>query len=129
MSEHLNVNQPQGKGLAITGFILSLVGFIFAFWIPAAMAIALASTWPFYFWTVLCISSIVMCAMGMSKLGKTGGKKGLAVAGLVIAIIATIVSLIISLFVGAVESNASNIQNELQNNVELQDAMRDLQNQ
>jgi uncharacterized membrane protein len=128
MSE-LNVsNAPQGKGLALAGFILALVGFIFAFWVPAAMALAFAATWPFYFWTVLCIASLVMCAMGMSKLGKSGGKKGLAVAGLVIAILATIVSLIISLFVGAVESNASGIQNELQNNIELQDAMNDLQN-
>ena len=95
MSETLDTNStaPQGKGLAVSGFILALVGLVFSGIIAGIAALSIAtggSGWLMYFWLVLCIASVVMCAMGMSKLGKTGGKKGLAIAGLVIGIVATV---------------------------------------
>jgi hypothetical protein len=46
--------------------------------------------WLSYFWLVLILVGTLMSFMGMSKLGKTGGKKGIAIAGLVIGIIALI---------------------------------------
>jgi hypothetical protein len=109
MSE-LNVsNAPQGKGLAVTGFVLSLVGLIFSSWIAAIAVVSIiagGSAWLMYFWLVLCIASIVLSVMGMSKLGKTGGKKGLGVAGMVIGIVATIYSIILVLGLSVAASAA-----------------------
>lgn len=109
MSE-LNVsNAPQGKGLAVTGFVLSLVGLIFSSWIAAFAVVSIiagGSAWLMYFWLVLCIASIVLSVMGMSKLGKTGGKKGLGVAGMVIGIVATIYSIILVLGLSVAASAA-----------------------
>jgi hypothetical protein len=112
MSE-LNVsNAPQGKGLAVTGFVLSLVGLIFSSWIAAIAVVSIiagGSAWLMYFWLVLCIASIVLSVMGMSKLGKTGGKKGLGVAGMVIGIVATIYSIILVMGLSVAASAADSV--------------------
>jgi hypothetical protein len=126
MSE-LNVsNAPQGKGMAVTGFVLSLVGLIFSSWIAAIAVLSIAtggSAWLMYFWLVLCIASVVLSVMGMSKLGKTGGKKGLGIAGMVIGIVATIYSIILVLGLSVAASAADSVGSEA-----LQDAMEDMQN-
>jgi len=127
MSE-LNVsNAPQGKGLAVTGFVLSLVGLIFSSWIAAIAVVSIVaggSAWLMYFWLVLCIASIVLSVMGMSKLGKTGGKKGLGVAGLVIGIVATIYSIILVLGLSVAAGAADSVGSDA-----MQDAMEEaLQN-
>jgi len=103
MSEEITGGQPEGKGLAVGGFVIALVGLILATWIAAINAASMAATYVetgemggkglMYFWLVLCLGSVVLSAMGMMKLGKTGGKKGLAIAGLVIGIVATLVSI------------------------------------
>lgn len=61
-----------------------------------------------YVWLVLCIVSIVLSVMGMSKLGKTGGKKGLGIAGMIIGIVATIYAIFLSLGLGAVDAGVGN---------------------
>jgi O-antigen ligase len=109
MSETLDTNStaPQGKGMAVAGFILALVGLVFSGIIAGIAALSIAtggSGWLMYFWLVLCIASVVMCAMGMSKLGKTGGKKGLAIAGLVIGIVATVWAIVLTLGLGAADA-------------------------
>jgi hypothetical protein len=123
MSE-LNVsNAPQGKGLAVTGFVLSLVGLIFSSWIAAIAVVSIiagGSAWLMYFWLVLCIASIVLSVMGMSKLGKTGGKKGLGVAGLVIGIVATIYSIILVLGLSVAAGAADSVGSDA-----MQDAMEE----
>lgn len=126
MSE-LNVsNAPQGKGLAVTGFVLSLVGLIFSSWIAAIAVVSIiagGSAWLMYFWLVLCIASIVLSVMGMSKLGKTGGKKGLGIAGMIIGIVATIYSIILVLGLSVAASAADT------GSAAMQDAMEEaLQN-
>lgn len=80
---------PQGKGLAVTGFVLSLVGLIFTS-IMAGICLVSGSMTLLYVWLVLCLASIILSVMGMSKLGKTGGKKGLGIAGMIIGIVATV---------------------------------------
>ena len=105
MSEETGTAAPQGKGLAIGGFVLSLVGLIFSSWVAALTVVNMAESLRetgeiggkglMYFWMVLCIASVVLSAMGMSKLGKTGGKKGLAIAGLVIGIVAVLYALLL----------------------------------
>lgn len=112
---------PQGKGLAVTGFILSLVGLIFSSWIAAIALASLLlgdSAWLMYFWLVLCIVSIVLSVMGMSKLKKTGGKRGLGIAGMVIGIVATVYALILTLGLGAAEAGAGAAQDEFRNALE-----------
>ncbi|MBK6833939.1 MAG: hypothetical protein IPG89_06560 [Bacteroidetes bacterium] len=44
------------------------------------------------FWLLMCLAGTVLSFMGMSKLGKTGGKKGLAITGIILGIIATLLS-------------------------------------
>ncbi|MCC6702614.1 MAG: hypothetical protein IT221_13875 [Fluviicola sp.] len=115
MSE--NATQPQGKGLAVTGFVLSLVGLIFSSWI-AAIAVASmllgGSPWIMYLWLVICIVSIVLSVMGMSKLKKTGGKRGLGIAGMVIGIVATVYSLILVMGLSTAASMQSDMSSEFQ---------------
>jgi len=93
MSEENNGVQPQGKQMGVAGFVLAIATLVLSSWI-AAMAVASiilgGSPWLMYVWLVLAIVSVVLSAMGMSKLGKTGGKKGLAVAGLVIGIVSVV---------------------------------------
>lgn len=126
MSENV---QPQGKGLAIGGFILSLVGLIFASMIMLMTAASMATGGGkglAYFWVVLCLASVVLSVMGMSKLGKTGGKKGLAIAGLIIGIVAVVWSVIMLLGLSAAETV---VTNELGNSLnELEDALKELEN-
>mgnify|MGYP001213438119 CR=1 FL=1 len=115
MSE--NATQPQGKGLAVTGFVLSLVGLIFSSWI-AAIAVASmilgGSPWIMYLWLVICIVSIVLSVMGMSKLKKTGGKRGLGIAGMVVGIVATVYSLILVMGLSAAASMQGQMSSEMQ---------------
>lgn len=80
---------PQGKGMAIGGFVLALVGLLLAN-VIAGLCIVNGSLVLSYIWIVLCAASIIMSAMAMKKLGASGGKKGLAVAGLIIGIVGTV---------------------------------------
>lgn len=101
MTENLNQNvgDVQGKQMGIAGFVLALVTLIFSSWIAvmaAASIVTGGSGWLMYLWLVLALVSVVLSAMGMSKLGKTGGKKGLAIAGLVIGIVSVIWSAILA---------------------------------
>jgi hypothetical protein len=118
MSENLDATTtaPQGKGLALTGFILAVVGLVLSSWIGAiALASMLlgGSPWIMYLWLVLCIVSIILSVMGMSKLKKTGGKRGLGIAGMVIGIVATVYALIITLGLSAAAAaGATNAGNE-----------------
>lgn len=117
---------PQGKGLAIGGFVLSLVTLIFSSWIAviATAAVALGgSGWLMYLWLVLSILSIVLSVMGMSKLGKTGGKKGLGIAGMIIGIVSTIWCIILALGIGAAASVTNDFQSEF--NEQLQQELLD----
>ena len=128
MSEE-NAVKPEGKGLAIGGFVLSLVGLIFASMIMGIVVLGMATGGGkglAYFWVVLCLASVVLSAMGMMKLGKTGGKKGLAVAGLVIGIVATIWSVMMLMGLGALENAAGEGFEELGEALENLENLEDL---
>lgn len=93
MSEENNGGQPQGKQMGVAGFVLALATLVLSSWIAAIAAASIVmggSAWLMYIWLVLAIVSVVLSAMAMSKLGKTGGKKGLATAGLVIGIVSVV---------------------------------------
>lgn len=120
--------KPQGKGMAVAGFVISLVAIVFAAIVFGSVAInvGLGGGMGFgYFWVVLCLLSVILCSMGMMKLGKTGGKRGLAIAGLVIGLVALIWSVMLLVGINAVSS-------ELHNNGDIQqfqDALNELNEQ
>lgn len=125
MSETLDTNggAPQGKGLAIGGFVLSLVTLVLSSWIAAIALASLllgGSAWLMYLWLVLSIMSVVFSVMGMSKLKKTGGKRGIGIAGMVIGIVAVVYCTILTLGLGAAEAGAGAAQDELRNQIEQQ---------
>jgi len=65
--------------------------------------------------------------MAMSKLGKTGGKKGLAVAGLIIGIIAVVYSIIVLIGLNALGAGID-LANDIANSTdwsELNDAINE----
>lgn len=116
----------QGKQMGIAGFVLALVTLVLSSWIAAiavASIITGGSAWLMYLWLVLAIVSVVLSGMAMSKLGKSGGKKGLAVAGLVIGIVSVIWCAILT----AGLSVAANASDTLSNSQEWQDAMDQLE--
>jgi amino acid permease len=125
MSETLDTNggAPQGKGLAIGGFVLSLVTLVLSSWIAAIALASLllgGSAWLMYLWLVLSIMSVVFSVMGMSKLKKTGGKRGIGIAGMVIGIVAVVYCTILTLGLGAAEAGAGAASDELRNQIEQQ---------
>ena len=112
MSEENNGAKPQGKGLAVTGFILALVGLVLNAPVMGA-ALLSGSMGLGYFWVVLCVVGTILSAMGMMKLGKTGGKKGLAIAGLIIGIVAIIWSVVSAMAIGAAADQLGEGMDEL----------------
>ena len=78
MSETLDTNtsKPQGKGLAVTGFILALVGLVFGWLVYASLTFAAGvsiglgqepSMGLGYFWIVLSVAAVVFSLMGVMK--------------------------------------------------------------
>jgi hypothetical protein len=119
MSETLDTNAsaPQGKGMAVTGLVLSIVSIPLAYiltGVAVMSVVAGGSAWASYVGIVVSVLSVIMSAMGMSKLGKTGGKKGIAVAGLVIGIVAVILSIIWMMTVSAAAAMLGGAQDQLQ---------------
>ena len=105
--EQTNATAPQGKGLGVTGFVLSLVGLIGYFPIAvvvAAQAFMGGGYGTGIFWLVLCLAGTALSVMGMSKLKKTGGKRGLAITGLVLGLVATLLSLWLVMGIGKMQS-------------------------
>ena len=123
MSEENIVSKPEGKGLAITGFILALVGIVFNVFVMGA-ALLSGNSGLAWFWVVLCAAGAGFSAMGMMKLGKTGGKKGLAIAGLVIGIIAVIWSAMGAMAVGEAADAVGGL---MQNLDTINDAMQNIE--
>jgi hypothetical protein len=97
MEENSTVNGPQGRGVGIAGFVISLVALVLWVLVSGAAVVAAAAgggTGIAVFWVVVSIVGTILSVMGMIKLGRTGGRRGLSIAGMIIGIIATILSII-----------------------------------
>ena len=120
--------KPEGKGMAVTGFVLSLVTIVFSAIVFGIVVINVAAGGGLglgYFWLLLCIASVAFSLIGMLKLGKTGGKKGLAIAGLIIGFVATIWSLMLLLGVNSAVEEAKAGSKDFNDAMEqLDDAMK-----
>ena len=111
--EQSNTQQtPQGKGMGVAGFVLPLVALaLLIFIVPAALVAAAlgGGTGLSIFWLVLSLTGTVLSIMGMMKLGKTGGKKGLATTGMILGIIALLTSAWLVFAVGQVHDKAGDL--------------------
>jgi hypothetical protein len=111
--------KPQGKGLGVAGFVISLIALLL--WIViSGIAIAAAAFGGgmglAVFWLILSLLGTLLSIMGMMKLGKTGGKKGLAITGMVLGIIATILSVTTLMGVQKMKSTVGDKGKELLEN-------------
>lgn len=83
-----------GNGLATTGFVLGLLGFLGA-WIPLLNVIGI----------LLAVLGVIFAITGLVRASKVGTGKGLAVTGLVLGAVAIVVAVVINVVVlGAVDS-------------------------
>ena len=84
-----------GKGMGVAGFVISLVALVIYFIVAPMAGLAAFAGGGMglsIFWTILSVVGLVLSIMGFMKAKSGGGKKGLAIAGLVIGIVATIMS-------------------------------------
>lgn len=122
--EQTNTNTPQtpeGKGMGVAGFVISLVALVI-FWIISPMALFSAALGGGMglagFWLVLSILGTLLSVMGMDKLGKTGGKKGLAMTGMILGIISILLSVWLIMGVVRVQKEIGDTGKELMNTIE-----------
>ena len=122
MSELDSTTQaPQGKGMAVAGFIIALAAFLLNNVMAGIAIVSIGlggSGWIMYLWLVVNIVSIILSVMAMGKLKKTGGKRGLAIAGMIIGIVGTVWAIILCLGMAAAASMSSTMQSEFQDALE-----------
>ncbi len=121
MEETTQTQKPEGKGMAVAGFVISLVGLVFYFIIAGIVAVSALAGGGYglgIFWLILCLAGTGLSVMGMMKLGKTGGKKGLAVAGMIIGIIAVIMTAMLVMGIGKMQTAGGALGDELKKGIE-----------
>ncbi|MGZ4035400.1 MAG: hypothetical protein ACXVPU_01685 [Bacteroidia bacterium] len=107
---------PQGKGMAVAGFVISLVGLVLYFIIAGIVALQALAGGGYglgIFWLVLCLLGTGLSVMGMMKLGKTGGKKGLSIAGMIIGLVAVILTLLLVMGISKAQQAGSAFGDQL----------------
>lgn len=106
---------PQGRGMAIAGFVIALVALVFYFVVAGIVTVQAALGGGYglgIFWLIVSLLGTGLSVMGMMKLGKTGGKKGLAIAGMVIGIVALILTVMLVLGIGKIQEASSQLGDE-----------------
>lgn len=119
MSENLDATTtaPQGKGMAIAGFIIALAALVLnnvMAGIAILAIIAGGSGWLMYLWLVVNILGLILSIMAMGKLKKTGGKRGLAIAGMIIGIVGTVWAVILVMGLSVAASASSGLSGDMQ---------------
>ena len=108
-----------GKGLIISGFVVSLVALVFWYIVNAGTLLAAAfggGNGMSMFWLILSLLGLGLSAMGLMKANKgNGGKKGLGIAALVIGIVATLLSCLTMYWVMEVHKKVGDAGKELLN--------------
>jgi len=106
---------PQGRGMAIAGFVIALVALVFYFVVAGIVTVQAALGGGYglgIFWLIVSLLGTGLSVMGMMKLGKTGGKKGLAIAGMVIGIVALILTVMLVLGIGKIQEASTKFGDE-----------------
>jgi hypothetical protein len=97
---------PQGKGMGVAGFVISLVALVFYFIVSPIVLLQAALGGGYglgIFWLLLALAGTGLSVMGMMKLGKTGGKRGLAITGMILGLIATIFTVLLVIGIGSAQ--------------------------
>lgn len=119
--ENQTTTQPQGKGMAVAGFVISLIALI-GYFIVAITVAAQALLGGGYglgiFWLLFSAAGVGLCVLGMMKLGKTGGKKGLAITGIVLGLIATVLTIMLVSGIGDMQKAGNDLGGELKTGLE-----------
>ncbi len=105
-----------GKGLGVAGFVISLVALVLYFIVAPMAGLAAFAGGGMglsIFWTILSVVGLLLSIMGFMKAKAGNGKKGLAIAGLVIGIIATIMSVRLVFAVREINAAAGDTGKEL----------------
>ncbi len=112
---------PQGKGMGTAGFVISLVALVFYF----IIAIVVAGQALFgggyglgIFWLVFSLLGAGLSVMGLLKLSKTGGKKGLAISGMVLGTVAVLLTVSLVLGIGKVQNAGNEFGEQLTSSME-----------
>lgn len=122
---------PQGKGLGVAGFVISLIALVF-YWIIAPIVALQALAGGGYglgiFWLVFSLLGTLLSVMGMMKLGKTGGKRGLAITGMILGIVALILTIMLVMGIGKAQQAGSEFGDKFKEGMEqglqqMQDSM------
>lgn len=118
MSENLDATTtaPQGKGMAVAGFIIALAALLLnnvMAGIAILAIIAGGSGWLMYLWLVVNILGMILSIMAMGKLKKTGGKRGLAIAGMIIGIVGTVWAVILVMGLSVAAAASGEFSNEM----------------
>ncbi len=95
-TQNLNGSSKAGKGLGVSGFVISLVALVFWLFVSAAAVLSaalgggmgLAS-----FWLIFSFAGLALSVLGFVKANKAGAKKGLAITGIIIGLVATLLSI------------------------------------
>lgn len=101
--------------MAIAGFVIALVALVFYFVVAGIVTVQAALGGGYglgIFWLIVSLLGTGLSVMGMMKLGKTGGKKGLAIAGMVIGIVALILTVMLVLGIGKIQEASSQLGDE-----------------
>jgi hypothetical protein len=91
-----NGSTKSGKGLGVAGFVITLVALVLWIFISAAAVLAAAVGGGMglaIFWLLLSGAGLVLSVMGFIKANKGGGKKGLAITGMILGLIVTLLSI------------------------------------
>lgn len=90
---HTEVPATGSNGLAIAGFVLSLLG-VLGSWIPVLNVLCI----------LLAVVGVVLASIGLAKSKKVGAGKGLAVTGIVLGVVAVMIAIAVNVvFVDAVD--------------------------
>lgn len=119
--ENQTTTQPQGKKLAVAGFVISLIALIGYFIVAitvAAQAIFGGGYGLGIFWLLFSLAGTALCVMGIMKLGKTGGKKGLAIAGVVLGLIAITLTIMLVSGISDIQKSGAALGGDLKESFE-----------
>ena len=119
--EQTTEQKPQGKGMGVAGFVISLVALVI-YWIIAPIVMLSAAMGGGYglgiTWLVISLLGTALSVMGMMKLGKTGGKRGLAITGMILGLVATILSVLLVMKIGDAQMAGAAFGNEMKDAME-----------
>ncbi len=119
--ENQTTTQPQGKKLAVAGFVISLLALVLYIVIAGIVTVQAALGGGYglgVFWLLLSLAGTGLCVMGMMKLGKTGGKKGLAITGIILGLIATVLTVMLVSGISDIQKSGAALGNELKTGME-----------